>query len=287
MENFRYNNLCCPVCNAKLFDDDDIVVCPICGAPHHRNCFNYEGHCHYESTHGTPEQWTMPTADKSENCNTQNEKFHDFDDSNPQSSQEMPFAQPILNFSVQDLEDEIDDNIKAKDVLFFTGSSGFRYLEVFKKQIRNKSAIGWNFIAFFFPELWLASRKMWFLAIPITLINIVLSTILNIIISPVTQAMNLSNSLSAINLLTETEQLIVVSLGLCIIAIGIFFGLFGDYIYRTFAFKKIRALKNDNTFSKEDIASAGGCSLLNIVVMFFAQQAVANLLSIILQSFNL
>ena len=279
--------MCCPVCNAKLFEDDDIVVCPICGAPHHRNCFNYEGHCHYESTHGTPEQWTMPTADKSENCNTQNEKFHNFDDSNPQSSQEMPFAQPILNFSVQDLEEEIDDNIKAKDVLFFTGSSGFRYLDVFKKQNSKKTTFSWNFIAFLSPELWLASRKMWFLAIPLTLINIVLSTILSIIISPVTQAIELSNSFSAINLLTETEQLIVTLLGLCSIAICVFFGLFGDYIYRTFAFKKIRALKNANTISREEMASAGGCSLLNIVVIIFAEQAVANLLSVILQSFNL
>ncbi len=29
----RYSGLCCPVCKVKFKDDDDIVVCPVCGAP--------------------------------------------------------------------------------------------------------------------------------------------------------------------------------------------------------------------------------------------------------------
>ena len=36
----RYSGLCCPVCKVKFKDDDDIVVCPACGAPHHRSCYN-------------------------------------------------------------------------------------------------------------------------------------------------------------------------------------------------------------------------------------------------------
>ena len=51
--------------------------------------------------------------------------------------------------------------------------------------------------------------------------------------------------------------------------------------------KPVRILKKANKFSREEIASAGGCSLLNVVVMIFAQQAVANLLSVVLQSFNI
>ena len=35
----------CPVCGAYLFDEDDVVFCPECGAPHHRECYNAVGHC--------------------------------------------------------------------------------------------------------------------------------------------------------------------------------------------------------------------------------------------------
>ena len=56
----RYDGLCCPVCKAKLFEDDDIVVCPDCGAPHHRKCWEYVGHCALGDAHGTANQWQRP-----------------------------------------------------------------------------------------------------------------------------------------------------------------------------------------------------------------------------------
>ncbi len=47
----------CVGCGKEFTLDDDIVVCPICGAPHHRSCWQEEGHCHYEVAHGTDLQW--------------------------------------------------------------------------------------------------------------------------------------------------------------------------------------------------------------------------------------
>ena len=29
----------CPVCGREITPSDDIVVCPQCGAPHHRDCW--------------------------------------------------------------------------------------------------------------------------------------------------------------------------------------------------------------------------------------------------------
>ncbi len=52
----------CPVCQKKFQKEDDIVVCPVCGAPHHRACFLETGHCHFEETHGTSEQWSRENA---------------------------------------------------------------------------------------------------------------------------------------------------------------------------------------------------------------------------------
>ena len=35
----RYTGETCPVCNKVFQEDDDIVVCPDCGTPHHRKCY--------------------------------------------------------------------------------------------------------------------------------------------------------------------------------------------------------------------------------------------------------
>lgn len=48
MEFTKYK---CPVCDEFFKSGDDVVVCPECGAPHHRECYEEIGHCHYEDKH--------------------------------------------------------------------------------------------------------------------------------------------------------------------------------------------------------------------------------------------
>lgn len=55
---FFYEGFSCPVCNKPFAPDDDVVACPTCGAPHHRDCWKREGHCHFEADHGTDRQWS-------------------------------------------------------------------------------------------------------------------------------------------------------------------------------------------------------------------------------------
>ncbi len=46
-----YSNHRCPVCEKAFEKDSDIVVCPDCGTPHHRECYEQEMHCHYQDRH--------------------------------------------------------------------------------------------------------------------------------------------------------------------------------------------------------------------------------------------
>ena len=48
----NYKNKQCPVCKNLFKDSDDIVVCPDCGAPYHRECYNETKKCIYEDKHG-------------------------------------------------------------------------------------------------------------------------------------------------------------------------------------------------------------------------------------------
>lgn len=51
-----FKNNPCPVCGRSFTDEDDIVVCPECGTPHHRACWEQYGHCANRARHGNY-QW--------------------------------------------------------------------------------------------------------------------------------------------------------------------------------------------------------------------------------------
>lgn len=47
----------CPVCSKNFHEDDDIVVCPECGAPYHRECYKEKGKCIFTDLHQKGESW--------------------------------------------------------------------------------------------------------------------------------------------------------------------------------------------------------------------------------------
>ncbi len=60
----NYNGYRCPVCGKAFVTEDDVVVCPDCGAPHHRACYRSLGHCAFEDRHAAGEQWSpLPPDD--------------------------------------------------------------------------------------------------------------------------------------------------------------------------------------------------------------------------------
>ena len=77
----RYTGNHCPVCEQAFTDEDDIVVCPDCGTPYHRACWQKVGACMHRSEHAAGFEWQPevgPEADKAAheatcpNCGTHN-----------------------------------------------------------------------------------------------------------------------------------------------------------------------------------------------------------------------
>ena len=58
----NYTGYRCPVCGKAFAQGDDVVVCPDCGAPHHRECYRSLGRCAYEEKHAAGEAWSPATA---------------------------------------------------------------------------------------------------------------------------------------------------------------------------------------------------------------------------------
>lgn len=53
-----YKGNLCPVCKEKFKAGDDIVVCPDCGTPYHRACWQKAGVCLHQAEHTAGFEWT-------------------------------------------------------------------------------------------------------------------------------------------------------------------------------------------------------------------------------------
>ncbi len=56
----RYENVNCTACGELFTADDDVVVCPVCGAPHHRDCWQKTGRCAMHGEHANGYTWVFP-----------------------------------------------------------------------------------------------------------------------------------------------------------------------------------------------------------------------------------
>lgn len=190
----NYQGYTCPVCHAKLFEDDDVVVCPECGAPHHRDCYAAIGHCAFSDDHGTSRQWTPPKEnvreesphDETKICGKCGRKSAEDTLFCPYCGQ--PFGQPGKSagpeaatppfgqffpgadptgfggavydpFGGVNPEEKIED-VPVREVATFVAVNTPRYIPVFKKlSTPKKKRVGWNWSAFLLPECWLFYRK--------------------------------------------------------------------------------------------------------------------------------
>ena len=70
----------CPVCKKNFTKDDRPVVCPDCGAPYHRDCYNIKKVCEFSGSHGADFAWEKtPDAGISKSDIPKPEKPDDFD----------------------------------------------------------------------------------------------------------------------------------------------------------------------------------------------------------------
>lgn len=58
----NYENQICPYCGKPFKGDDDVVVCPVCATPQHRECWVENGRCANEELHASGFSWERKSA---------------------------------------------------------------------------------------------------------------------------------------------------------------------------------------------------------------------------------
>lgn len=56
----KFSGVKCVYCNNAFTENDDVVVCPECGSPHHRDCWKEKGECANTHLHEDGFSWIFP-----------------------------------------------------------------------------------------------------------------------------------------------------------------------------------------------------------------------------------
>ena len=170
----KYTNYKCPVCNNQFTEDDDVVVCPECGTPHHRECYIQNGNCANADKHGTNEPIEVEFVDVEENNDTSSQT--------ETAEKETENPQQIVQEVIEEMKGGNGDYmLNGKHVSFYEAAIGKNqkyYIPHFMIMDKTKKAVSWNIAGFFVPLAWCLYRKMYkFAAIILALYVLMIGTI--------------------------------------------------------------------------------------------------------------
>ena len=174
----NYTGKLCDGCRQPLENGDDIVVCPICGTPQHRSCYEKNNKCVNEYLHSTGFTWTDP---EEEQRNKEEELKARQNVQEAQSSDQPVFASPtpqnmesvFLRGVLYDPKDDVG-GATVGEAADFIQNSAPRYIRKYMKQKKKGRKLSWNWAAFFFSPYWFFYRKLYkagafFLALSVAL----------------------------------------------------------------------------------------------------------------------
>ncbi len=280
----------CPVCDAYLFDNDDLVFCPECGAPHHRDCYAALGHCAFEDKHGTDEGY-KPVKVEQDSLSQEEVKIEDavktchFCGEQLEPNEKVchkcgklqmagqPFGATVIIDPMGGVKPDDDiDGVTAKEVRLFVGANAQRYIPRFKAMAEKKKG-SWNWAAFLVPHVWFFYRKMPLPGILFSSLLLVASMLLlplAAIINTFPEQATASTAVLAKYLVDNLSSINSLSLFLAFlstvleIGIRIAAGFMGDKIYKKTVISGIKKVKksDDNSLPLElALAKKGGVNV--------------------------
>ena len=300
----------CVRCHAYLFPEDDIVYCPICGAPHHRECYNQLGHCALEEFHGTDRQYDKVKAREEEQaaaempntgenaeglitCQMCHEKY-DFALNACPTCGAPNIAKAGGSFVNFDFlggvpaDYDIGDGITADEAKRFVAANTPRYIPKFAV-LNAKNKLSWNWLAFLFPCGWMLSRKMYKNGVVAGLLTVIsslfylpfMNAINNLGTTPgETQAQIMQSIYEHLPKMGAAVIAALLAGFVLNIAVRILSALFGDYLYKQYAISSIKTIRAESEDMDYDYRKKGGVNIFLFLLGTMAVQYLPALIGI-------
>lgn len=291
----------CVYCKKTFTPDDDIVVCPECGSPHHRQCYKEKNRCAFEELHAEGFSWQLPDeAPEGEDipdgtviCTSCGMPMAEDDEFCPHCNE--PNEELIQKRKFTAEQDKgfrhifgIDPNsdmggVKAVDLIIFVRVNVLYYAAYFKQIALANRKLSMNILCLFFPSIYFANRRMWLWAIVSSVISVLLT-----IPYAISMLAEMSTSTygtqifseRVINMLAENSGTLNSAINICNgldFVFRLIFCLFANLLYYRFAVRSIKKMKGkagEELLSHADLARAGGIRLLNTPLMILMSAAM-------------
>lgn len=226
---FFHENEKCPVCDSFFTAEDDIVVCPICGTPHHRECYKKLGHCANAAVHKDGFSYTAsedhkkddieaPTVNESSNinniplnsensqradkkrekavckkCGSEIEKSAPFccycGEKQDNPQYEQQNFNPLFAGNITSSYEDDGETIDGKSVKDISDTVRTNTSRFIDKFRKSKKA-SWNWGGFFFGAYYLFFRKMYKEGIVAMVVSLASSLVVNGLYVEQTSALN-------------------------------------------------------------------------------------------------
>lgn len=273
----KYYGCPCEGCGKPLALTDDIVVCPDCGSPYHRACYERLGNCMHKAEHKAGFEWEFPYKDSElRTCSACGERtlrsepvcrccgaaLPPEDTSKPGAGYSA--ADPreerfdYASFYAQNQRqaasaaervrqiyktafgsDELMDGIPCSDWLAYIGPSGEAYMAAYSRMQLQSSKISMSFSALFFGPFYFFYRKAWKPAFAFLAAEILLSIPSLISMMQISgSALTPAISNSALDVLARTASV----LSFVLMALR---GLYGKWLYRKSSAERIRHIRDE------------------------------------------
>lgn len=289
-----YEGLSCPVCHQPFQKNEDIVVCPECGLPHHRSCWRVENRCQQEELHGTARQWSkekavaastkghLPPEGQPQNsricphCFTKNAEFTEFCTHCGHSlgatewhsaAAHTPYVQPMHSGS----------SAEEQALSAYVGVNTQYYTSRFRNMREGRGG-GWNWAGFLLGPLWLLYRKQYALGGLMFLFQTILDIASLWLMQPINHAVSEAEVIAAMEQLSQNPMMLPATLlSLLLLVAHILLGAKGNQLYLYHCTKKIREAQQEAPdITPVEIGSLGGVSVGVAIAFYFISSFLVN-----------
>lgn len=285
----KYYGCACEGCGRPLTLRDDIVVCPDCGAPYHRDCYEKLGRCVHAPAHRAGYEWSFPYQDaqlrtcpscgertlrsepfcrccgapmppeSAEDPNdrraAQTEQNGSFDYDSFYRQYEQNVTQPMhQNIRTAFGQDELIDGIPSSDWSDYIGKAAPVYLNDYSRMQLQNTKVSMSFSALLFGPFYFFYRKAWKPAFAFLAAELVLSlpTLLDMMLvtgSPLVAGLNSSTIVILSRVMTVLSFVLVMVRT-----------LYAKWLYRKSAADRIRRIRKEfpNAAQRRAVLSAQG-----------------------------
>lgn len=289
----KYYGCPCEGCGKPLTLRDDIVVCPDCGAPYHRDCYEKLGRCIHSAAHAAGYEWKFPyqeselctcpacgertlrseehcrccgavlppegaeePADRSEDPGEGSFDYSSFYRQFQETG--TPSADPMKQaYEAAFGKEEAMDGIPCADWASYIGPASPSYMNTYCRMQLAHSKVSMSFSALLFGPFYFFYRKAWKPAFAF------LAAELLLFVPTLLQMMQITGSSLSLGLSDSTYVVLGRVVSLASFALMLVRGMFAKWFYRKSAaehIRRIRAEFPDDAQRSVVLSAQGGVS---------------------------